>query len=135
MIVMLCLDDKNGVLFNRRRQSKDRVILHHVLEEAGNGRLWISPYSRKLFADAGPAELVVDEAYLEKAGAGDCCFVEDKDVVPYKDRIEKLVLFRWNRLYPADTFFMLDLSGYTLEKSEDFAGNSHEKITKEIYRR
>ncbi len=53
----------------------------------------------------------------------------------YEDRIEKVILFKWNRNYPADTFFSLDLSGYTLEKTEDFAGNSHEKITKEIYRR
>lgn len=135
MIVMLCVDDKNGMLFNRRRQSKDRVLQQHVLALAGSSRLWMSPYSRKQFTDTGLAEIVVDEAYLEKAETGDYCFVEDRDVIPYADRIEKVVLFRWNRNYPADTFFTLDLSGYTLEKSEDFAGNSHEKITKEIYRR
>lgn len=135
MIVMLCVDDKNGMLFNRRRQSKDRVLQQHVLALAGSSRLWMSPYSRKQFADTGSAEIIVDEAYLEKAETGDYCFVEDRDVIPCADRIEKVVLFRWNRNYPADTFFTLDLSGYTLEKSEDFAGNSHEKITKEIYRR
>lgn len=135
MIVMLCVDDKNGMLFNRRRQSKDRVLQQHVLALAGSSRLWMSPYSRKQFADTGLAEIIVDEAYLEKAETGDYCFVEDRDVIPYADRIEKVVLFRWNRNYPADTFFTLDLSRYTLEKSEDFAGNSHEKITKEIYRR
>ncbi len=135
MIVMLCVDDKNGMLFNRRRQSKDRVLQQHVLALAGSRRLFMSPYSRKQFTDTGSAEIIVDEAYLEKAEAGDYCFVEDGDVVSHADRIEKIILFRWNRNYPADTFFTLDLSGYILEKTEDFAGNSHEKITKEIYRR
>ena len=61
---------------------------------------------------------------------------QDRSAAPGgEDRIEKVILFKWNRNYPADTFFSLDLSGYTLEKTEDFAGNSHEKITKEIYRR
>ena len=135
MIIMLCVDDKDGMLFNRRRQSKDRVLYRHIVELAGSGRLWMSSYSQKQFADAGQAEIIVDEAYLEKAGAGDYCFVEDKDVALYEDRIEKVILFRWNRTYPADTFFTLDISGYTWEKTENFAGNSHEKITKEIYRR
>ena len=135
MIVMLCVDDKNGMLFNRRRQSKDRVLQQHVLALDGSRRLFMSPYSRKQFTDTGSAEIIVDEAYLEKAEAGDYCFAEDGDVVSHADRIEKIILFRWNRNYPADTFFTLDLSGYILEKTEDFAGNSHEKITKEIYRR
>ena len=135
MIVMLCVDDKNGMLFNRRRQSKDRVLQQHVLALAGSRRLFMSTYSRKQFTDTGSAEIIVDEAYLEKAEAGDYCFAEDGDVVSHADRIEKIILFRWNRNYPADTFFTLDLSGYILEKTEDFAGNSHEKITKEIYRR
>lgn len=135
MIIMLCVDDKNGMLFNRRRQSKDRILCQHILALVGAGRLWMSPYSKKQFTDAGLTEIIVDEAYLEKAGTGDYCFVEDKDVASYEDRIEKIILFRWNRIYPADTFFTLDISGYTLEKTEDFAGNSHEKITKEIYRR
>ena len=135
MIVMLCVDDKNGMLFNRRRQSKDRVLCQHILELVGTGRLWMSPYSKKQFADTKQAEVIVDEAYLEKAGAGDYCFVEDRDVALYENRIEQIILFRWNRIYPADIFFTLDISGYTLEKTENFAGNSHDKITKEIYRR
>ena len=113
----------------------DCILQQHVLALAGSGRLWMSPYSRKQFADTGPAEIIADDAYLEKAETGDYCFVEDRDVAMYEDRIEKVILFKWNRNYPADTFFSLDLSGYTLEKTEDFAGNSHEKITKEIYRR
>ena len=53
----------------------------------------------------------------------------------HKEKIEKVILFHWNRDYPADTYFTLDISGWTLEESEEIAGYSHEKITKEIYNR
>ena len=56
MIIMLCVDDKDGMLFNRRRQSKDRVLYRHIVELAGSGRLWMSSYSQKQFADAGQAD-------------------------------------------------------------------------------
>lgn len=135
MTVMLCVDDKNGMMFNHRRQSRDRVLQERILALAGMGRLWMSPYSRKLFADTGSAEVLVDEDFLEKARNGDLCFVEDRDLTPYEEKIERILLFRWNRVYPADLYFTLDLGKYTLEETEEFAGNSHEKITKEMYRR
>ena len=31
MIVMVCVDDKNGMMFNKRRQSQDRVLRQHML--------------------------------------------------------------------------------------------------------
>jgi len=45
---------------------------------------------------------------------------------------EGLILYRWNRTYPADLYFTLSLEGWTLERREEFAGSSHEKITKEV---
>lgn len=135
MIVMLCIDDKNGMLFNHRRQSKDRILQEHILDMVGSSNLWMSSYSRKQFADTGEANVTVDEEYLAKAGTDDYCFVEDADLTPYMEKADTIILFKWNRVYPADTYFTPDLGGYTLEKTEDFAGHSHEKITKEIYRR
>ena len=38
-------------------------------------------------------------------------------------------------MYPADRHFDLDLDNYIIENSEDFVGNSHEKITLTIYKR
>lgn len=135
MTVMLCVDDKNGMLFNHRRQSQDRILQQHILDLAGSHRLWMSPYSRKQFAETGSADVMEDEEYLDKAGSNDYCFVEDRDISPYAESIDTIILFRWNRIYPADTYFTLDISKWTKEKSEDFAGYSHKKITKEIYRK
>lgn len=135
MTVMLCIDGKNGVLFNHRRQSKDKALQEHILRLAGRNRLFMSPYSKKQFADTGPVQVIADEAYLNKAGEDDYCFVEGDDLSPYMEKIHTIILFKWNRVYPADTYFTLDISGWTKEETEDFPGNSHEKITKEIYRR
>ena len=32
MKLIVCLDDKNGMMFNKRRQSRDRVLIENVLE-------------------------------------------------------------------------------------------------------
>ena len=133
MIVIVCVDDNNGMTFNHRRQSKDKILREHILQMAGEKRIWMNAYSRKQFSECETSQIVVDEDYPEKADRDDYCFVEDKDISGYIERIEKIILFKWNRKYPADTFFSLNLEQWRLEESEDFEGNSHEKITKEIY--
>ena len=35
MIIFICTDNKNGILFNRRRQSRDEAVLKDILETAG----------------------------------------------------------------------------------------------------
>lgn len=135
MIVIACLDDAFGMMFNNRRQSKDRIVREHILEHIGDGKLWMNAYTKKQFVDCDQENIVVDEAFLEKAEAGEFCFVENVDITPYIERIEKLILFKWNRSYPGDFFFPMQLfsSRWTVSKIEEFVGYSHEKITKEVY--
>lgn len=135
MNVMLCVDDNYGMLFNHRRQSSDCVLLERIAGLVGENRLWMNAYSEKLFSELGLPHILIDENYMEKAEKGDFCFVEDLDIANYYEEIERLVLFKWNRRYPADMCFTFDPSLWVLEDAEDFAGHSHEKITKEIYRR
>lgn len=135
MIVIVCVDDHNGMMFNGRRQSQDRRLREHILQSVSPHRLHMSLYTKKQFIDVGPERVAAEEDFLGKAGPGSYCFVEDKAVIPYADKIEKVILYKWNRSYPADVFFPLDLSGWALEETEDFPGYSHEKITKEIYGR
>ena len=131
MIPVLCIDDNNGLMFNRRRLSQDRALRADLLREAGGRRLWMSAYSRRQF-EAG-AEITVDEDFLQKAGAGELCFVEGAALRPYLGRMEGLILYRWNRRYPADVYLDLELSAFRLCASEEFPGHSHDKITKEVY--
>ena len=127
--IALCIDDYGGMTFNNRRQSRDRILLADLLAEA-DGRLRIHPFSEKLIPDAAASE-----DYLAAAGEADLCFVEKDALLPFADRIGELILYRWNRHYPADTYFDLDLGTFRLVETTEFVGSSHEKITKERYKR
>ena len=130
MTVIVCLDDKNGMLFGGKRQSRDIEVVKKVQELSVGKRLWMNEYSKGLFnIDA----IFVDEDFLEKAEAGDVCFVENKSLSDFRDKIKQLVVFKWNRVYPSNFKFDILLSDYKLESSIDFKGNSHEKITQEVY--
>ncbi|MCD7709140.1 MAG: ribonuclease Z [Clostridiales bacterium] len=140
MIAIVAVDDRNGMMFNHRRLSQDRGMREKMLQVVAAGgasgaKLWMNTYSSKLFSGDDlpdtPVELVVDDGFAEKAGTDDFAFFED--AVPDAGRTQKLILFKWNRAYPADLYFDIDLSGWTLETSEEFDGSSHH-MTMEAYR-
>ena len=134
MILALCIDDKNGISFNRRRQSRDSLLIKDLVENAGDRKIYIGSYSAPLFS--GYEERVtVDDDHPSHAGEEDICFSEGTDPAAFADRINGLILYRWNRHYPSDKIFTLDLSGYELVTAYDFAGSSHDKISKEVYSR
>ena len=66
-------------------------------------------------------------------GAGDFCFVEDQPLASVVERLEEIILFKWNRVYPADTYFDISLDDWRCVSAIDFAGSSHETITQEVY--
>ena len=127
MILAVCADNRLGMSFGGRRQSKDAEVRCKLWELSGR-KLRMSDYSARQFEESvyhGPD-------YLSGAKNGDWCFVENPDYVDFADSIEQIVLVRWNRHYPADVQFRFPgkwaLTGY-----EDFPGSSHEKITMEVY--
>lgn len=133
MIVILCVDDHNGMMFNKRRQSQDRVLRQQILTLAEGAKIWMSAYSRRQFTESEADNLWVTDQIANEAGAGEFCFLEDQDPAAFAEKIEKVILFRWNRSYPADQYFTMDLSGWKLVDTVEFAGSSHEKITQEQY--
>ena len=142
MKVIVCVDDGNGMLFNKRRQSQDRVLRDDVQKMTAGQKLWMNAYSARQFQEGSQtgenvtgvsetAALIVAEDFLRQAGENDFCFVENEKLLPYSDRITD----RWNRSYPGDFHLDLDLKQWRLVQTTEFAGYSHEKITKEIYRK
>ena len=131
MYLIVCVDERGGCMFAKRRQSQDRVLRARVLELVGDHTLWMSQYTAKQFTEGG--RFTVDDEYLQKAGEDDYCFVEDKgwDI----SKCKGIVLYNWNRHYPSDVKWDVDLAaaGFTLHAQCDFAGSSHEKITEQIY--
>lgn len=131
MNIILCLDDKNGILFNNRRQSRDVLVIDRILQVAENKTLLMNEYSSKIFPND---KIIVNNNFLEIAKSGDYCFIENVDIGEYKDKIEKIIIYRWNRVYPADKKIDSSLiENKKLITSYEFKGNSHEKITEDIY--
>lgn len=131
MNIIICLDDKNGIQFNKRRQSRDSVLCDRILEITKGSVLWMNAYSSKMFSSD---KIKVNEAYLSESSRGDFCFVEDNSFLDYSDQFEKVIIYRWNRLYPSDV--QVDISFLKSKHricTTDFKGRSHEKITEEIY--
>ena len=135
MYLIYCVDDKGGLSFGGRRQSRDRVVRADLLKMTAGKALWMSPASRRQFTEPEGERITVSEEFLSEAGKGDFCFVEDRPARPWLARTEGIILYQWNRVYPADRY--LDVQplkeGFHLEKTEEFPGYSHETITKEVY--
>lgn len=133
MILIACVDDGMGMMFNKRRVSRDEAVIKKVIEVADNKRIWMSQYSYPLFKGVKTENIIADDEFMCKAAQDEYCFVEDISVRNYENNIEKLCLFRWNRSYPSDMKFDIDLNEWKLNNSEEFVGNSHECITMEVY--
>ena len=133
MNIIVCIDTNNGMLFNNRRQSQDRVLRDKVLEICVNSTLYVNDYTAKQFDAYAP--IVVDNDFLVKAQTGEFCFVENSEIPV--DKVEKFYVFNWNRKYPGDVFFEVDMKSNGFKKTtvEVFSGSSHDEITLEIYER
>ena len=131
MTIAACVDTRLGMTFGSRRQSRDKALCQRLLERAEGGILWIHPDSAGLFAPL-PSNVKVAEDFLEQAGPNDLCFLEKlPDRWP---RFNRLLLYDWNRHYPADVRFPNEiLQGMRLAEQRDFAGNSHPVITEKVY--
>lgn len=133
MTVIVCLDNANGMMFNHRRQSRDANVVKDILNTIKGTSLLIAPYSEPLFSQA-ECSVSISDSFLTDADANDYCFVENTSVDKFKEKISKLIIYKWNRDYPSDFYFDIDYANdYKLETTLDFVGTSHEKITKEVY--
>ena len=67
MKVYIAVDDENGMLFNNRRQSQDRVLRENMLNDCIDSKLWVAEYSKKFFVDENgiitPPTVIVDDDF------------------------------------------------------------------------
>lgn len=135
MIVIVCLDDKKGMMFNHRRQSRDQAVTERILKRGKGKKLWMNAYSGKLYGSLEGMDAIVEDDFLSLAGRREFCLVESESLAPFAEKIEKIIIYWWNRTYPADCYLDLDLSQWERTERNEFQGSSHEKITEEIYER
>lgn len=127
MTLYICLDDRNGLRFNKRRQSRDAAVLEDIRSQI-SGDLLIEPFSEKLIREAGISCVLPPERAEDY-------FAEDIPTEEVLSACSKVVIYRWNRHYPADVRWNPDLAerGFLLAETSEFPGKSHEKITREVY--
>ena len=132
MTVIVAISDGGGMLFNKRRQSRDRVLIDDLMSLSNGKTLYITEFSRKLFPVCEGVSIAEDVETLPKDAL---LFIENISLTGIADKITKMIIYKWNKKYPADLY--LDVSpeslGLRLSSSVDFCGYSHDKITREIY--
>ena len=135
MNIFVCLDEVGGMTFNKRRQSSDRVIREDILQTIGENKLYVNSYTAKQFEEDN--RLLIDDNCIGNTKPGDYLFLENIPVSNYISEIESIIVYRWQRKYPADFFFDIDLTSddWQLSSSEELKGYSHETIIKEIYKK
>lgn len=137
--IIICTDKVGGMMFNKRRVSRDSAVSEDVLKTTRGETLYVKPYSEKLFLPFGEKYAMprVVENPLDIAKEGEWCFIEDQDVSPYLDKVEKLLIYNWNRFYPYELKFDLSIlsSSFRISERDKFEGTSHEEITRELYRK
>lgn len=131
MHLIVCVDDRYGMSFCGRRLSRDKAVSAHILHISAHNELWIHPSSKILFPDLN---VKTDPDFLSKAKEGSYCFVETTALPDKMENLESVILYHWNRAYPATVKFPQELlKDMHLAHTEEFPGNSHDKITMERY--
>lgn len=129
MTIYVCLDDRDGMLFNHRRQSRDIAVLQDLGQP-----VYIDAFSEKLFLSSKIPYRLAPEG-LEQIPEEGGFFMEDREPESVLPLADKVAIYRWNRHYPGDFYWNVDLKewGFTMESQCEFPGKSHETITREVY--
>ena len=133
LTVAVTVDDKMGIAFNKRRQSRDKLLIEDLCKNT-EGVIYVTSYSAPLFEDFSDRIKIVDDP-ISDCPEGGCCFLELTQISDHVNSISKLIIYRWNKVYPSDKKLGIDMNEYDMRliSSYDFTGKSHDKITKEIY--
>lgn len=134
MKLIVCVDLNNGMLFNNRRQSKDNNLIMHISNMIGDKKLWITEFSKNLYKEKINYNLLkLDD--VSKISEDEFCFIENISPSVLEKNVEEIIIYNWNRNYPADFYFDINLDNWILKSQIDIIGSSHSKITQKIYKR
>lgn len=125
MRVFVCVDQKDGLLFNNRRPSRDRVVIEDIEKLLDGQDIAMSEYSAKLFE--GYDHVVVTEDFKDFENV----FSEQANLEELA--WNELIVYRWDKVYPSDVKLDIDLSSLKLKDVSTLQGYSHDTILKEVY--
>ncbi|MCD7840785.1 MAG: hypothetical protein LUG46_09195 [Erysipelotrichaceae bacterium] len=117
MKIIAAVDNRLGLMFNHRRLSQDIEMRKDMRMYEP---IYMNEYSYSLYKDC--VECVVDEDFLDDDGYN---LVENVSVKQYQDIIDEIILYKWNRNYPADFYLDIDFELFSLIEIKEFEGKSH----------
>lgn len=121
MILILTVDNRNGMSFNNRRQRKSHVLQENIFEMIQGSKLYMNSEASQQFPEeTRKYEQISIYEDIKDVGAGEYCFIETwtDRLFECEEKIEKIVVYRWSdRVYAADVIFDSKLSDYGWEKS------------------
>lgn len=134
MNIIVCLEDNNGMMFNKRRLSQDVEVRNDIYKNLGDKSLIMNNYSFKMFQKDNSDKKIVVSEDIPVDDDKNFQFIEDKHLSKFEVKIKQIIIYYWNRRYPSDLKFDIDIDDVNWEvvSEEEFAGKSHEKITKKI---
>ena len=88
MHVILCADDRNGMMFHRRRQSRDRAVLEDIEKLRAGKKLLMNKYSDKMFSEYGYSDHeTFESSEAAQTAAGEDDFGAGSEVSLFTDGI------------------------------------------------
>ena len=116
--VIICLDKRDGLSFGGRRLSRDAKVFEDIQKDFG--------------AVALSNDISLDFLPNLKESSAVFCEVEIPD--GYLEGCDKVIIYRFDRAYPFDASMPEGFyDNFDLVEKTEFAGNSHDKIFKEIW--
>ena len=147
MKLIICTDTRFGYSFNERRQSSDRAVHQHMAGQLLKAEVPVSMNyytTRSLLRNREFIPAAFFDRILLPAKEDDApsdflltaardhiyAYVENVSLMGYYHLLDEILLYTWDKRYPADLMFPASLlSAFHLKEEETFPGHSHEEIT------
>lgn len=136
MKLIVCTDDRGGMMFFGKRPARDRYAIDDIIKDAEGKQILIAPYSEKLFAEQG-GKYTISTDPLADAGKDDAVFIEDRSAGAYLEKIDSIVIYSWDLSYPFDKKFDIapEAEGFVKIQEKEFTGHAHKTVKKTLYTR
>ena len=135
---IVCIEDRYGISFNKRLIGRDKFVDEYLEEKLTKSKVfadqnyinYVKNCRIKNIKDQRISDLVNSKEEIT-------IFCSSKESLEYLENADEIVIFYWNRRYPADLYLDYDIvaNDYCLsERVEDIEGSTH-ILTKEIWRK
>lgn len=139
MKIIVIQSQDNGVFYNNQRQSTDININIDIAKKvkSANANLHLSAYSKSLFENFPDLsiKLIDEDTDVTSIAKNDYVLIEDLNPQEYIKNASGLIVYTFDKAYPADRFFNYELikTQFSSIKTDSFSGFSHNKINVEIF--